>query len=99
MRLSNCRIACFGKILEKVESYVETGDNSTSIFFSTDNHFHRSPDFRIFMVSLQKKYKIEYDKRVICSDFSTTPYGYQIAPKRTQLGGEADYPAKVQKMS
>jgi hypothetical protein len=80
MKVSNSKIACYGKVLEKVENYVENKDKSKTVFYSTENHFYRSLEFRIFMTTLHKKYKIEYDKRFICPDYSTLPYGYKSLP-------------------
>ena len=74
---SNSKIACFDNVVKKVEEYVKNYDTSATVFYDTDSHFHRDVGFRIFMTNLKKNYRIEYDKRVICTDFTTIPYGYK----------------------
>ena len=78
----NSKVARYDSILEKIEQYVESGDNTPSVFYETENFFYRSPNFQLFMVNLQKHFRVTYDKRLICPDFSTLPYGFRSSKRK-----------------
>ena len=69
-------MACYDVILDKIEKFVADRDNTTTTFYKTENFFYRAPDFQIYRRDLTKKFKVTYDKRLICEDFTTLPYGY-----------------------
>ena len=78
----NSKVVRYDSILEKIEQYVESGDNTPSVFYETENFFYRSPNFQLFMVNLQKHFRVTYDKRLICPDFSTLPYGFRSSKRK-----------------
>ena len=83
LTFGNSKVACYDTILDKIEKFVATRDDSTSPFYKTENFFYRAPDFQVYMRDLTKNFKVTYDKRLICEDFTTLPYGYNnIATSR-----------------
>ena len=80
----NSKLICYDTILDKIEKFVTKQDNSSTAFYETENFFYRAPDFQVYMRHLTKHFKVTYDKRLICEDFTTLPYGYRknISRKR-----------------
>ena len=75
----NSQVVSYDNILNKIEKFVKNGDNSASTFYQTQNFFYRAPNFQIFMRNLTKKFRCTYDKRLICQDYTTVPFGYKIS--------------------
>ena len=95
----NSKVARYDNILEKIERYVESGDNSPSVFYETENFFYRSPNFQLFMTNLQKHFRVTYDKRLICPDFSTLPYGFRSSKRKiSALKSDKALPLKKRKL-
>ena len=89
LTFGNSKVACYDVILDKIEKFVAARDDSAEPFYKTENFFYRAPDFQIYMRDLTKNFKVTYDKRLICEDFTTLPYGYNgiaASRKRSCIG-------------
>ena len=73
----NSTVARYDTILSKIDLFVQAGDNAYTTFYQTRNFFHRTPDFQVFMANLTKQFRCTYDKRLLCQNYTTVPYGFR----------------------
>ena len=98
LNYGNSEVARYDTILAKIEKFVASGDNSPTVFYKTENFFHRSSNFQIFMTNLTKNFRCTYDKRLICNSFNTVPFGFRPLKRKIADFNEKTLPLKKRRL-